>query len=140
MYVHEQNQLYRRKRTRGFSSELRRQMWEILSLRFATQCVPISTPNLPILRHFSSVFRYLGLVRMRNASHEKVCRSFTGLGVPGDALACVGRVPASSIFCPSPSANDATLVFAAFWAPLARCLPPQQPGEAQSARTQSGAN
>ncbi len=27
----------------------------------------------------------------------------TGLGAPGGGLACVGRVPASSIFCPAPS-------------------------------------
>ncbi len=36
-------------------------------------------------------------------------------------------------------ANGATCAFSASWAPLAMCLPPQQPGGPQSARAHSGA-
>ncbi len=38
------------------------------------------------------------MVRLRKASREKAWHSLTGLGAPGGALACVGRVPASSVF------------------------------------------
>ncbi len=40
---------------------------------------------------------------------------------------------------PPSNACESDCVFSASWAPLARCLPPQQPGGPQSARAHSGA-